>query len=555
MRFENKAIVFYSIFIGLFVIGLMTFHIEFSRRKTLSSIQTNLENIGKTTEISINAAIEMIDLTLLHFAKDVQRNPNLLRTNLWPKLEDIRNSFHNYERTAVRITNAKGDIIHATAIGGSSQRASSFASRDFFLHFKEGNDQRLFIGEPVRAIVDGRWVINFAHRLENKQSEFLGVIVVALEPSFFDAYISAVGATKDDIISIATGEKMYRSNRYPIEANAKIGGPIEIGASLFEVREGKVHSKYAIFPSVIDGISRAWFATRIGSYPIMINIGRELSSRMGAWYLQVGLESFVVVIFLVVEFFFVRIFLKNSRRIREQIANLAHSSKLVALGEMAGSIGHEINNPMAVIKLSAEHMREELNLSIPNHKMVTMKLDKILLMSDRISRIIIGLRKFARQEPCLLKPVDVKYIIGESLDICSERFRQNSVTLRFVHEGTTRLVDADEVQIMQVMINLLNNAFDAVANSLDPWVKIELKYTEKNAVIWVTDSGKGIPIEITDKIMHPFFTTKELGKGTGLGLSVSKGIIDKHGGKLYYDKNSENTRFVVEIPLKCGVSY
>ncbi|MBK8204245.1 MAG: GHKL domain-containing protein [Bdellovibrionales bacterium] len=102
---------------------------------------------------------------------------------------------------------------------------------------------------------------------------------------------------------------------------------------------------------------------------------------------------------------------------------------------------------------------------------------------------------------------------------------------------------------MQVLLNLLNNSFDAVAALPETWVDLKVETIGDNLRMIVTDSGKGILPSIAEKIMDPFFTTKEVGKGTGLGLSISRGIVLSHGGSLIYDSTHPNTRFIIEIPL------
>jgi C4-dicarboxylate-specific signal transduction histidine kinase len=110
------------------------------------------------------------------------------------------------------------------------------------------------------------------------------------------------------------------------------------------------------------------------------------------------------------------------------------------------------------------------------------------------------------------------------------------------------------VQLSQVFLNLLNNAFDAIEGAPSPWIRVEL-YSEDDFIeVSVTDSGPGVAKEIRSRIMEPFFTTKPLGKGTGLGLSVSAGIMKAHHGSLFLDETSPNTRFVVRMPRRQGRS-
>lgn len=102
---------------------------------------------------------------------------------------------------------------------------------------------------------------------------------------------------------------------------------------------------------------------------------------------------------------------------------------------------------------------------------------------------------------------------------------------------------------MQVILNLLNNSYDALESLNEKWIEIKLQKNNNKIVISVTDSGEGIPNNISHKIFEPFFTTKEIGKGPGLGLCISKGIIEGYKGNLYLDKSSFNKCFIIELPL------
>jgi len=106
------------------------------------------------------------------------------------------------------------------------------------------------------------------------------------------------------------------------------------------------------------------------------------------------------------------------------------------------------------------------------------------------------------------------------------------------------------VQISQVLINLLNNAFAAVQGTEEPWVKISIKHSDGLISIYIDDSGRSINSHIKEKLFQPFFSTKVVGEGMGLGLSTSKGIIEDHGGRIYFDDTQGHTRFVIELKSK-----
>ncbi|RYZ66100.1 MAG: HAMP domain-containing histidine kinase, partial [Proteobacteria bacterium] len=136
--------------------------------------------------------------------------------------------------------------------------------------------------------------------------------------------------------------------------------------------------------------------------------------------------------------------------------------------------------------------------------------------------------------------------------LCREKFRYKGVDLRVGAIPDVNLI-CRPTELSQVLLNLLNNAFDAVeeaeANQSQRWVQVAVRVEGEWVSLTVTDSGTGIPETVASRMLEPFYTTKELGKGTGLGLSISKGIVETHGGQLYYDRSNPNTSFVVELKL------
>jgi C4-dicarboxylate-specific signal transduction histidine kinase len=230
---------------------------------------------------------------------------------------------------------------------------------------------------------------------------------------------------------------------------------------------------------------------------------------------------------------------------------LMTSSRLSSLGEMASGVAHEINNPLTIIMSRAQRIESLLSVEKPDPKALVMQTDQIVKTAHRIAKIIKGLQSFAREttgEPFQVVPI--KEVILNTVELCKERFSKHDVRLEYsqVIDENWRFWGREE-QISQVLMNLLNNAYDAIQNETEKWVKIEVAHVESKLKISVTDSGHGIPEHVETKMFSPFYTTKEVGKGTGLGLSISKGIVERHGGVLYFDKTAKNTRFVLELNI------
>lgn len=242
--------------------------------------------------------------------------------------------------------------------------------------------------------------------------------------------------------------------------------------------------------------------------------------------------------------------IKLENEINEQRLKMIAASKMSALGEMAAGVAHEINNPLAIIVSWASMLREGIKAQKPNLEQMSDGIDRIEKTAHRIGKIIAGLRSFSRDSSTdSMVDCSAEKIISETLELCSERFKERGISISVTGDLHASLM-CRPVEISQVLMNLLGNAHDAISNLPQKWVKIAVREMTDSTIFSVTDSGAGIPDTMKEKIMQPFFTTKEVGKGTGLGLSISKGIIDSHRGRLVYELVDGHTQFSFTIPKK-----
>lgn len=225
------------------------------------------------------------------------------------------------------------------------------------------------------------------------------------------------------------------------------------------------------------------------------------------------------------------------------------SAKLASLGEMAGGVAHEINNPLQVIISAADFLRDLVADENVDRDALKESVAMISNTAQRIDKIVKGLKYFAREGSLEQRQRhSLTNLFDDTLSFCRERFASRGVKLHTPTMSTPIFLRINAIAVSQVLLNLLNNSFDAVVGSREAWVRLELDVFDGLVQISVTDSGPGIPADLREKIMNPFFTTKPVGIGTGLGLSVSKGLVESHGGKLYLDHTCKNTRFVIELP-------
>jgi C4-dicarboxylate-specific signal transduction histidine kinase len=236
-------------------------------------------------------------------------------------------------------------------------------------------------------------------------------------------------------------------------------------------------------------------------------------------------------------------------REKEQWASLVTASRLASLGEIAAGVAHEINNPLATISIVGQTLEREAETGCIQPAALRKQIQRINVCVRRIIGIVTGLSDLSRnsiEDP--LEPCSLSRILEETLDLCYARFFHYGVELRLPSIDPGVEVRGRASQVLQVLLNLLNNAFDAVQDLEEKWVEVSLRKQEAQIEISVTDSGRGIPREVASNLMKPFFTTKVAGKGTGLGLSICTRIVEEHGGRLWLDEQCANTRFVLELP-------
>lgn len=242
-----------------------------------------------------------------------------------------------------------------------------------------------------------------------------------------------------------------------------------------------------------------------------------------------------------------KITIENERQKNEMefLAKISFSAKMASLGEMAGGVAHELNNPLTILILYLKKLKNIVEVDSKANQLV----DKCVQTTDRMNRIIKGMLVFSRENlNAQFTQVIAEQMVNETLDLCAEKMKIHQIDLSV--EIPERMLNfiGNGTQLSQVLLNLLNNSYDAIKDYAEKWIKVTVKDMGDKVEFSVTDSGHGLPEVVSDKMFNPFFTTKETGMGTGLGLSVSKGILENHKGQIFIDKTCPNTRIVFEVP-------
>ncbi len=236
-----------------------------------------------------------------------------------------------------------------------------------------------------------------------------------------------------------------------------------------------------------------------------------------------------------------------NRRIKETQSQLIQSEKMAALGQLAAGVAHEINNPLTAISMNAAFLLERGG----GDEKQTRKLKTIEREADRAAAIVRSLLKFSRKHEVEKRErVQLNQVIEDVLGPIEHQFALDNIQIVRAFDEGLPPISVNENQIRQVLLNLLNNARDAMGKGGKITLGTSVREGKKREhVVEVRDTGKGIAAEDLGRLFMPFFSTKEAGKGVGLGLYITRSIIADHGGEIDVESRvGEGTTFRVRLP-------
>ncbi len=239
---------------------------------------------------------------------------------------------------------------------------------------------------------------------------------------------------------------------------------------------------------------------------------------------------------------------RTENKLRMTQNELVQAGKLAALGQMSAAIAHEINQPLAAIRTFIASTR--IFAERGDIQQVSGNLQIINNLADRMASVTSHLKIFARKsDPARPDQVKVEQAVDGALFLVDSQIKAAGARIEKKIEAQGLMVTGYLVQLEQVMVNLLTNALDAVADKDTPWIGIKVWTSGKRAYISVADNGPGIPADLINRVFDPFVTTKPVGKGLGLGLSISYGIVqDFHGNIRAANRPEGGAEMIIDLP-------
>jgi len=236
----------------------------------------------------------------------------------------------------------------------------------------------------------------------------------------------------------------------------------------------------------------------------------------------------------------------RTRELRTAQDGLVHAARMAALGQMSAALAHEINQPLTALRMQLASQR--LLLDSGRSEAVREGLGQIEDLIERMAALTGHLKTFARKNPAgLPQRVRLDEVLEQALQLLGPRIRSEAVDVR-CQVSPDAWVSGDSIRLEQVLINLLNNALDAMQSSSVRQLRIDCRRDGSEWRLSVADSGGGIDREHLDQVFEPFFTTKPVGQGLGLGLAVSYGIVRDLGGRLEVRNDAQGAVFDIRLP-------
>lgn len=232
----------------------------------------------------------------------------------------------------------------------------------------------------------------------------------------------------------------------------------------------------------------------------------------------------------------------------EQQIKIIHSARMSSLGEMANGVAHEVNNPISVI----DHAIEKMNRT---HCFDEASIYIIQKAIHRITKIIHGLRFLAQDganDP--MENINVRTLLSNTIELYASRSKEEGIQFQLSSEPT-HFISARQCQVIQILIILVQNAFQAVSQVKKKKISLTSLDKDNFIQICVEDSGKGIREEERERIFEPFFTLESYQQDIGLGLCISKRLAEENGGELFLDDEMRSTRFILRFQKAAPVTH
>jgi len=307
-------------------------------------------------------------------------------------------------------------------------------------------------------------------------------------------------------------------------------------------------------------VGYAYIETQIAPTPFILMVVKQKAGMMKVWldlrhqvnWIFIGSAVLIAVVITLTSTAMVNMIFDADREKAKTMLMAEQNSQLASIGQLAAGVAHEINNPLALINETAGYIKDLFMIKeqYKEDPELVEHIDSIIEAVDRCGTITRQLLGFARHFDVETQPIDLKHMVADVLNFHKKEAEYRNITLHVDIPETIPLIETDRGKLQQIILNLVNNAFQAIDNGCFLDIRADMAAPDQVRIA-IHDSGCGISEEHLKKVFEPFFTTKKEGQGTGLGLSITYGLVQKlHGDITVQSKTGEGTTFVVTLPVR-----
>jgi two-component system, NtrC family, sensor kinase len=270
------------------------------------------------------------------------------------------------------------------------------------------------------------------------------------------------------------------------------------------------------------------------------------------WFFGISAIIIALVITLTSTVMVNKIFQADRQKAETMVA-AERNCQMASIGQLAAGVAHEINNPLALINETAGYVRDLFTIKqqYKEDPDLVEHIDSIIEAVERCGTITRQLLGFARHFDVQSQPINLNDMVADVINFHKKEAEYRNIKIQVNIPETIPLIETDRGKLQQIILNLVNNAFQAIDNGcfLDVWA--ETVEGDEQVRLFIRDNGCGISEDHLNKVFEPFFTTKKEGHGTGLGLSITYGLVKKlHGNITVQSKTGQGTTFVISLPVK-----
>ncbi|MHC1729821.1 MAG: ATP-binding protein [Syntrophobacteraceae bacterium] len=505
------------------LVASLGIHFEFAaiyKAKVMESVRTLAENRRNSIDLFLDERVSQLNTLIYTHSFDQLKEEEYL--NRVFTLLQLRSKSY----VDVGIIDRDGN--HVAYVGPYQLKGLNYKNEEWF-------QETMLRGTYISDVFTGfRKFPHFIIAVMRREGDRSWILRATIDTDIFDTMVRAAQVGRKGDAFVLNGHNV-------LQTTPRFGG------ELLSTLPSPAHSKFSgtvVEETTIGGekalLGLAWLRHKdwllvIREEPLE-NILPLLQARFFALAL-IAAGMFVIVMgALFIARAMVRQQVKTDREKALLDASLIQSSKMAALGKLAAGIAHEVNNPLAVIKEKVGWIRDLLSeeeiASSENYVEFEDAVRKIDYHVDRAKKVTHRLLGFARRMEPIREQVDLNRLVSETIDFLSNEAHYRNIEIKTEFDKRLPPTISDSSQLQQVILNIVNNAIDAIGKSGEIRVATKFREAERELLVTIADNGPGIAPELIGKIFDPFFTTKEYGMGTGLGLSISYSIIEKLGGEI-----------------------